>query len=162
MNRHDRDTSIDHDKWAQVVSSAEDHVRLETSGAPGPRRPLPGRGGLLVVTGLIVTVAVAMMAPRLVDGPPASLTTVEQAADLRAEAGMLIEQIEAYRRERGVLPAPAMLAPFLDEGYQYVIVDRAAGSYEVRRSAGGVEVVYDGSLPLGLWLVIGGSAEARR
>jgi hypothetical protein len=108
--------------------------------------------------GVLVTVAVAMVAPRLVQGPPPSLSSVEQAKDLRAEAGVLIEQIEAYREERGVLPAPAMLAPFLDEGYEYRIIDRAMGRYEVRRSAGGVEVVYDGSLPLNLWLVIGGSA----
>ena len=52
-----------------------------------------------------------------------------------------------------------MLAPFLEEGYDYRITDRNAGLYEVRRSAGGVEVVYDGSLPLSLWLVIGGTSE---
>lgn len=129
------------------------------SGAPGPRRPLPGRGVLILASGVVVAVAVALVAPRLVEGPPVRLTTVEQASDLRHEAAMLIEQIEAYREERGVLPAPAMLAPFLDAGYQYRIVDRAEGRFEVRRFAGGVEVVYDGSLPLSLWVLIGGSSE---
>lgn len=129
------------------------------SGAPGARRPLPGRAVFLVVLGLGVAVSIAMVAPRLVQGPPAALTLVEQASDLRQEAAVLIEQIEAYRDERGVLPAPAMLAPFLEGGYEYRVLDRATGRFEVRRAAGGVEVVYDGSLPLGLWLLIGGSTE---
>lgn len=106
-----------------------------------------------------MTVSVALVIPRLVQGPPAVLTLVEQASDLRREAAILIEQIEAYRDERGVLPAPAMLAPFLEGGYEYRVLDRVTGHFEVRRSAGGVEVVYDGSLPLGLWVLIGGSTE---
>ena len=133
--------SGDQDKWTRVVSSAEDHVRMETSGAPGERGPLPGRGALLVLSGIAVAVAIAIVAPRVIQGPPASLSSVEQGSDLRAEAGRLIEQIEAYRAERGVLPAPAMLAPFLDEGYEYRILDRTSGHYEVRHAGGGVEVV---------------------
>jgi hypothetical protein len=156
VTRHDSGGAPDQDKWAQVVSSAEDHVRLEASGAPAPRRPLPGRGVLLVSAGVLVTVGVALVAPRMFEGPPASLSSVEQASDLRTEVGLLVEQIEAFKEERGVLPAPAMLAPFLDEGYEYRITDRDGGRYEVRRRAGGVEVVYDGSLPLSIWLVIGG------
>jgi len=159
LSRHDGGTGTDHDKWAQVVSSAEDHVLLEASGVPTQRRPLPGYGVLVGALGVIVTVGVALVAPRLLEGPPASLSSVEQASDLRTEVGMLVQQIEAYKEERGILPPPAMLAPFLEEGYDYRITDRNAGLYEVRRSAGGVEVVYDGSLPLSLWLVIGGTSE---
>ena len=124
--------------------------------------PLPGRGPLLIVAGVVIALAVAVLSPRLVRRAEPGLSPVDQAADLRTEAGRLIEQIEAYRAERGTLPAPAMLAPFLDEGYEYRIIDRAAMRYEVRRSAGGVEVVYDGSLPLNLWLVLGGGGEDRR
>lgn len=133
---------------------------LEASGAPVERRPLPGHGVLVAAVGVIVTVGVALVAPRLLEGPPPSLSSVEQASDLRTEVGMLVQQIEAYKEERGVLPPPAMLAPFLEEGYDYRITDRTAGLYEVRRRAGGVEVVYDGSLPLSLWLVIGGNSES--
>ncbi|HSW29788.1 MAG TPA: hypothetical protein VLH75_09940 [Longimicrobiales bacterium] len=148
----------DHDKWAAVVSSAEDHVRRDATCAPGRARPLPGRNALLVAAGVVVAVGVALAAPRVMPGSPASLPATEQASDLRAEAALLIEQIEAYRQERGTLPQPSMLSPFLEEGYSYRIVDEAMGRYEVRRTAGGVEVTYDGSLPLGLWLVIGGSS----
>lgn len=145
-------------KWAEVVSSAEDHVRRDASYAPGRARPLPGRNVLLVAAGVVVAVGVAMAAPRVLPGSPAALPRNEQASDLRAEAALLIEQIEAYRQEHGTLPPPAMLSPFLDEGYSYRVLDPALGRYEVRRTAGGVEVSYDGSLPLGLWLVIGGTA----
>ncbi len=148
----------DHDKWAAVVSSAEDHVRRDATYAPGRARPLPGRNALLVAAGVVVAVGVAFAAPRVMPGSPASLPATEQASDLRAEAALLIEQIEAYRQERGTLPQPSMLSPFLEEGYSYRIVDEVMGRYEVRRAAGGVEVTYDGSLPLGLWLVIGGSS----
>jgi len=148
----------DHDKWAEVVSSAEDHVRRDAIHAPGRARPLPGRNALLVAGGVLVALAVAVGAPKVLPGSPASLPVSEQASDLRAEAALLIEQIEAYRQERGTLPPPAMLSPFLQEGYSYRIVDQATGRYEVRRAAGGVEVTYDGSLPLGLWLVIGGNS----
>ena len=148
---------LDQDKWAAVVSSAEDHVRRDATYAPGRARPLPGRNALLVTLGVVVALAVAVAAPRVLPGSPASLPVTEQASDLRAEAALLIEQIEAYREEKGTLPAPALLSPFLEEGYSYRIVDEATGRYEVRRAAGGVEVTYDGSLPLGLWLVLGGN-----
>jgi hypothetical protein len=148
----------DQDKWAAVVSSAEDHVRRDATYAPGRARPLPGRNALLLAGGVVVALAVAVAAPRMLPGSPASLPVTEQASDLRAEAALLIEQIETYRQERGTLPPPSMLSPFLEEGYSYRIVDEALGRYEVRRAAGGVEVTYDGSLPLGLWLVIGGNS----
>jgi hypothetical protein len=148
----------DHDKWAEVVSSAEDHVRRDAAFAPGRARPLPGRNALLVAAGVVVAIGVAFAAPRILPGSPASLPVTDQASDLRAEAALLIEQIEAYRQERGTLPPPSMLSPFLQEGYSYRIVDESMGRYEVRRAAGGVEVTYDGSLPLGLWLVIGGNS----
>ncbi|NJD18164.1 MAG: hypothetical protein FIA95_02630 [Gemmatimonadetes bacterium] len=146
------------DEWAAVVSSAEDHVRRDAEYAPGRARPLPGRTALLVAGGVLVALAVAFGAPRLMPGSAASLPVTEQASDLRAEAALLVEQIEAYRKELGTLPSPSKLSPFLEEGYSYRVVDEALGRYEVRRAAGGVEVTYDGSLPLGLWLVIGGSS----
>lgn len=146
------------DKWAAVVSSAEDHVRRDATYAPGRARPLPGRNVLLIAAGALVAVGVAVAAPRVLPGSSPSLPVTEQASDLRAEAALLVEQIEAYRQEHGALPPPGVLSPFLEEGYSYRVVDQALGRYEVRRAAGGVEVTYDGSLPLGLWLVIGGSS----
>lgn len=156
VSRPEHGGAPDHDKWAEVVSSAEEHVRRDTAVGPGRPRPLPGRNILLIAVGVVVAVAVALAAPRLIPGSPASLPLNDQASDLRSEAALLIQQIEAYRQERGTLPPPSMLAPFLDEGYSYRILDEATGRYEVKRSAGGVVVTYDGSLPLGLWLAIGG------
>jgi hypothetical protein len=155
------DRGRDQSSWEQAVSRAEDHVRLEATGELDRDRALPGQRVLLVVAGLVVAVSVWLASPRLFRGPSVNMSPVEQGSDLRTEVGRLVEQIEAYRSERGTLPAPAMLAPFLDEGYEYRITDRNALRYEVRRSAGGVEVVYDGSLPLNIWLVIGGEEESR-
>jgi hypothetical protein len=159
VKQPDTGPGADPNSWAQAVSRAEDHLRDEALAGPTAGRPLPGRTGLILIAGLVVAAAVAVVSPRLVGAPRVDLPAVEQAADLRAEVGRLVEQIEAYRQERGTLPAPAMLAPFLDEGYEYRVTDRNALRYEVRRAAGGVEVVYDGSLPLNLWLVVGGLSE---
>ncbi|MDP2956267.1 MAG: hypothetical protein Q8N53_07590 [Longimicrobiales bacterium] len=158
MTRAERERAQDQNKWAEVVSSAEDHVRRDHAMAPDRSLPLPGRNAFLILGGVVVAGLVAFLAPRLAPESPAALPATEQASDLRAEAALLVEQIEAYRQERGTLPLPAMLAPFLDEGYTYRILDPTMGRYEVRRAAGGVEVTYDGSLPLGLWLVLGGSS----
>lgn len=149
----------DPDRWAEVVSSAEDMVRRDASAAPGPSRPLPGQKALTLLAGLAMALSVAVATPRLAPTEPRSLPPREQASDLRAEVAILVGHIEAYRAERGELPPPSMLGPFLDEGYEYRILDREAGRFEVRRSAGGVTVAYDGELPLGLWLTIGGATE---
>lgn len=162
MNRPGSGTPSDPDPWAEVVSSAEDMVRRDASPAQGPVRPLPGQKALTLAAGVLVALSVAVLTPRLAPPAPASLPAREQASDLRAEVALLVEQIEAYRAERGELPPPSMLGPFLDEGYEYRILDRAEGRYEVRRAAGGVSVAYDGELPLGLWLAIGGSVEEGR
>jgi len=158
VTRPDKKGAPDRDKWAEVVSSAEDAVRRDADLAPRRAHPLPGRNILLISLGVVVAVGIAIVTPRLAPGSAASLPFNDQASDLRAEAALLIEQIEAYRQESGTLPPASMLAPFLDEGYSYRIVDEVTGRYEVRRAASGVEVIYDGSLPLGLWLAIGGGA----
>lgn len=112
----------------------------------------------MLLAGLLVAVTVGFLYPRVMPGSSFGLSPMEQASDLRAEAGLLVEQIEAYREEYGKLPDPDLLAPYLDEGYHYRILDPTVGQYEVRRSAAGVEVTYDGTLSLGLWLVAGGAS----
>lgn len=111
-----------------------------------------------MAAGILITVGVAVGVQNVGESDPAALPRSTQAADLRQEASALIDQIEAYRTERGQLPDPSLLTPYLDEGYEYHVIDEGAGRYMVRRTAGDVTVTYDGSLPLGLWLVIGGSA----
>ena len=156
MSRHENGPPADADKWANVVSQAEDHVRREAVPEASPPRPLPGQKVIITLGCVTVALLAALWAPRLLPNEPAKLSAVEQAKDLRAEAGVLIQEIEAYKAEHGTLPQPTMLAPFLGHGYEYQIVNQSTGQYLVRRSAGGIEVTYDGSLPLRLWLVIGG------
>lgn len=158
MNPPHPGTPPEPDRWTEVVSNAENFVRGETDAPPAAPPPLPGRRPLLALVGLVVATAVGLTSPSLFRGPPAALSPTQQASDLRAEVAIFVEHIEAYRQERGELPPPSALGPFLDEGYTYRILDREGGRYEVRRAAGGVEVVYDGSLPLGLWISVGGTA----
>lgn len=157
MNRLETGSAPDRDKWADVVSSAEDHVRMDASYVSRTAQPLPGRNVFVLLVGVVVAVAAALATSRIGPGSTLVLPPTQQASDLRGEVALLVEQIEAFREERGTLPTADLLEPFLDEGYEYEVLDASAGRYEVRRSAGGVEVTYDGSLPLGLWLTIGGA-----
>lgn len=144
--------------WAEAVASAKHLVQQDE--AATREAPLPlGRSFYLGLLGVGVALAVALFSPRLMAPEPVALSSVEQGADLRMEVSVLVEEIEAYKRETGRLPSPAMLAPYLEEGYEYRITDPATHQYLVRRSAGGVTVTYDGSLSLGLWLVLGGVSE---
>lgn len=147
------------DPWADAIASAEEHVRAgrpATAAGESEGDPSGGRKLLFVVAGVLVATAVAFGVREVARPEPPSLAAASQSADLRREAVVLIEQIEAYRTERGELPAPSLLSPYLEEGYEYYVVDDAAGEYVVRRTAGGVTVTYDGSLPLGLWTLLGG------
>jgi len=157
VNRPDKGSSLDGGKWENAISRADDLVRREKSSGLDAPRPLPGQGFVMILAGVVVAVVVAFVWPRVVPGTPSQLSHTEQASDLRAEAAVLIEQIEAYREEYGRLPSPDVLVPFLDEGYHYRILDPTVGQYEVRRTSGGMEVTYDGTLSLGLWLVVGGA-----
>ena len=157
VNRPDPGTPSGDAKWADAISRADNLVRREKSAGPDTPRPLPGQRTVILGVGLILAVVVAFVSPLLMPGSPSTLSAAEQASDLRAEAALLVEQIEAYRAEYGGLPDPEVLAPYLDEGYDYRILDPTVGQFEVRRSAGGIEVTYDGTLSLGLWLVVGGT-----
>lgn len=151
----------DQDPWADAIASATQHVRTEESESDEGRSaeaPTKGRKMLLVAVGVLVTVGIALGVQEITRAEPAALPPATQAADLRQEASALIDQIEAYRTERGALPDPSLLSPYLSEGYEYHVVDEEEGRYVVRRTAGGVTVTYDGTLPLGLWVLIGGSS----
>ena len=149
------------DPWADAIASAAAHVRTEGSETDedrGRNAPTKGRKIFLVAAGMVITVSVAFGVQRMTASEPATLPQASQAADLRREASALVDQIEAYRTERGTLPHPSLLSPYLSEGYEYHVVDEKAGRYVVQRTAGGVTVTYDGTLPLGLWVLLGGSS----
>lgn len=130
----------------------------ETAQGRGDERPVRGRKFFLVLTGVLVAAGVAFGVGAVAQPEPETLPSASQAADLRVEASALIEQIEAYRTERGALPDASLLSPYLEEGYEYEVLNEEEGRYLVRRTAGGVTVTYDGSVPLGLWVVVGGSS----
>ena len=143
------------DRWAAVISEATQHVR--TDGADVKKSPNPKRVQRILL-GVLMGAWAAFLTMRLAEPQSASLPINTQAADLRIEAALLIEQINAYWEERGTLPDPIALSPYLDEGYEYQIVDPTQGRFVVRRASGGVTVTFDGSIPLNLWILLGGQA----
>jgi hypothetical protein len=145
--------SLQNDQWEQVISEATQHV--ETDGLDGGEAASSGQLRRIFL-GFIITVSVAVFTLQLGEPELASLSVKNQSTDLRLEAALLIEQINAYWEERGTLPDPNALSPFLDEGYEYQIVDPTQGRFIVQRAAGGVTVTYDGSIPLNLWILLGG------
>lgn len=154
MNNPDSGPTVQDDDWAAAVESATAHVSEEAADLARPRTR-SHQPTLLVFLGIAVTGLVALWTPKLMPAPAPSLSLSEQAADLRAEAVLLIEQIEAVKAETGALPPRELLAPFLEDGYEYHVLNQAAGDYLVRRTGGGVTVTYDGTLTLGLWLLLG-------
>ena len=155
MKNPDSGPTVHDDEWAAAVNSATDHVLQEAAAGRSRFRRRSNQATLLVLVGIAVSVVVGFWTPQIIPTGPELLSQSEQASDLRAEAAFLIEQIEAVKAETGTLPSPELLAPFLDEGYEYQVVNASSGRYVVRRSAGGVTVTYDGALPLGLWLLLG-------
>lgn len=141
------------------MSDAAAHVQKETDAGLEPAGPRPGQQTGLVVFGVILSVLVALWVPRLMPSPARSLLSVsEQAEDLRFEAGLLVEEIDAFRSERGALPTPEQLGPYLGEGFEYEVLDERTSQYLVRRRSGNLVVTYDGTMSLQLWLLLGGSS----
>ena len=113
----------------------------------------------ILLAGFVVFLSVAAWNAYRLATPPTRLPADEQAADLREEAAVLIREIEAYRTAMGRLPEAQLIGDRLGGGFVYRVLDPVAGLYEVTRSAGDVSVTYDGSMTLGLWVLVGGAAE---
>jgi len=142
-------------RWAEVISEATQHVRTDGSDVRELSTPTIFRK---VFLGALIGASAALLTGHLAKPAPASLSVMNQAADLRIEAALLVRQIHAYWEERGKLPDPLVLTPYLEEGYEYQIVDQSQGRFVVRRAAAGVTVTFDGSLPLSLWVLLGGQS----
>ncbi len=155
MKNSESGLTVGDDEWAAAVDSAANQIHTEEAASRSRSWKRSQQATYLVLLGIVVSVVVALRTPKMLGPGPVTLSASEQASDLRAEAALLIEQIEAVKAETGALPSPDVLTPFLDEGYEYDIVNASTGRYVVRRTAGGVTVTYDGTLSLGLWLLLG-------
>ena len=144
--------------WEDVVAEAATHAKGRGKSAEARAPAGQRRLWVMVGTGTALVLAVAWGAYNAtVSVLP--LSPVEQAADLRQEAAVLIAEVEAFRTLNRRLPDPKEFADRLDGGLGYEVLDPIAGLYQVTRSAGGVTVTYDGKLPLGLWILVGGTSE---
>ncbi len=143
--------------WSEVVSQATEQVKRDAEAGLDSSGPRLEEAFLFVSFGAVLALLVAIWVPRLAPGgEAASLPLSEQGEDLRIEAALLVEEVEAYRADRGELPPPDYFAAYLDSGYDYQVVDAVRGKYIVRRYSGGVSVTYDGTMSLSLWLLLGG------
>ena len=145
--------------WADAVADAATHAQDRIVSAHQRSEARDLRLPVLLVGVAAFVAAASWSAYRLI-GPGNPLPQAEQAADLRQEAAVLIQEIEAYREIHKRLPDPELYADWLDPGLVYEIVDPVAGLYRVTRSAGDVSVTYDGSLALGIWVLMGRASEA--
>ena len=142
--------------WADAVADAASHAKKSVAAAEVRVEPRDRRLPILLAAGVVFLIVTAWSAYRLTT-PPGPLSQVEQAADLREEAAVLVQEVEAYRAAFGRLPDPQHFAGLLDEDFTYQITDPVAGLYLVTRSGGDVTVRYDGSMPIGLWVLVGGT-----
>ena len=107
----------------------------------------PGRRRLLTLWATLAVVAAgaAFLSLRTRGDPPA----LQQEEDLRWAVGQVVRRVESLRAQTGVLPTADALHGLLSE---LVVYDQYDGVYIVVGRRGGVQVVYDGSVPLDLWL----------
>ena len=85
--------------------------------------------------------------------PPVPLTPEEQSIDLTWIVAGVVEEVEAFRTAEGRLPSTADLEDLLDETVSYQV---EGDGFRVVGTAGEAELTFDGSLPLGEWIVRNG------
>ena len=155
----------------EAIAEAHDHLLAKEAvmakeAAPAPEQPVPkvsrkGRRGRIALIASALVVVLAGVAYLGVSSFQ-SLPLPEQEADLRWAVGQAVTRIEAFRMEKGRLPAEEDLFGLLSEAVVYSV--RGDG-YLVTGTTGPIRVDYDGSVPLDIWLEQaageGGSGPAR-
>jgi hypothetical protein len=117
--------------------------------------PKAGHGRLWVLGGLLaLSFGAAALVPLL---RPRAQPAADVEADLRWAVANVVREVEAHRARTGVLPGPAVLRPLLGEHVAWEVVGEA---YLVTAERDGIQVRFDGSVPLEEWLA-GGAGTPR-
>ena len=112
--------------------------------------PKVGHRRLWMLGGLLVlSVGAAALVPLL---RPRAQPAADVEADLRWAVANVVREAEAHRVRTGALPAPEVLRPLLGE---HVAYEAAGGGYLVTAERDGIQVRFDGSVPLEVWLAEG-------
>ena len=117
----------------------------------------PGRGRLLI---LLVTLAlVGGGAAYLSLRTPGELPLVEREEDLRWAVAQVVRRVESIRAQTGSLPPVEALYGLVSE---LIVYEQTGEVYIVVGRRGDAHVVYDGSVPLDVWLAAapGGAPQA--
>jgi len=134
-----------------AVSRAARHVgaeRREGKGSVVRFDTAPtGRGrllALLVVLALVVA-ATAYLSLRTYGEPP----LVEREEDLRWAVAQVVRRVESLRAQTGSLPTAEALHGLVSE---LIVYEQSDDVYVVVGRRGDARVIYDGSVPLDVWL----------
>jgi hypothetical protein len=112
--------------------------------------PRVGHRRIWVLGGLLaLSMAAAALVPLL---RPRTQPAADVEADLRWAVAHVVRQVEAHRVRTGALPGPEVLRPLLGE---HVAYEAAGDAYLVTAERDGIQVRFDGSVPLEAWLAAG-------
>ena len=108
---------------------------------PGPRRWVGP--AVLILAGVVAGVGY------LAVSSSGAIPVSEQEADLRWAVGQVVTRIEVFRREKGRLPTQEDLFGLLSDA---VVYTRQGDGFLVTGTTGALQVEYDGTVPLSIWL----------
>ena len=127
------------DKVAEHKAVAED---VEERQKPKSRTPI-------LVGALTLLVVVGAWNAWILTRPPEGLPPEIVANGLRYSVQFAAEVVEDFRAEQGRLPRAAEVADYLDDFVVYVVT---IDGFAVTAMDGDVQVTYDGSVPLDVWM----------
>lgn len=116
----------------------------------------PGRGRLLI---LLMTLAlVGGGAAYLSLRTPGELPLAEREEDLRWAVAQVVRRVESLRSQTGSLPPVEALHGLVSE---LIVYEQTGEVYVVVGRRGDAQVVYDGSVPLDVWLAAASGSAPR-
>ena len=149
MNRGE-DEGLRAEDLRNAIGQAHEHL-IAKGVAPEPPvvlEPSKRRRRWLVPAGILL-VGMAGGVAYLALASPGSLSPQEEEADLRWAVGQVVNRIEAFRTERGRLPAEGDLFGLLSD---HIVYTTHGDGYLVSGTKGPIQVEYDGTVPLGTWM----------
>lgn len=136
--------------WSGAVDEVLDTVaEHEAAIEEAEERQRPKSRTPMLVGALTLLVLVGVWNAWVLTRPPESLPPEVVSDGLRYTVQMAAEAIQDFRAEQGRLPSAAEVADYLDDFVVYVVT---IDGFAVTAMDGEVQVTYDGSVPLEVWM----------
>ncbi|GMV07060.1 MAG: hypothetical protein AMXMBFR53_33350 [Gemmatimonadota bacterium] len=154
MQPPDQQARRDDRAYSDLVSDVltdVDKREAAARAAAGPRNPRLRVWGAAALA--LVFAGLVGMNFWLLTRPPEGLPPAAQEVDLRYIVAGVADVVEDFREANGRLPTPGEMEDYLadDDEVRYEV---SGEHFRVTAQAEGVEVTYDGSVPLAEWLSI--------